>query len=287
MITSYGYQGTIGPGASWADFQVMGGVRYAVQSVTAGMVVPSAATPQAVDIRQGWIGGWGIADRISGTETVTLDAPGAGSGPEYYLIVARRTWQNINATAFAAIDLGQTLPSGYTGITALNQSPGSIDDQLLAVASIGPTDTAPTIVYDLRTIGTGKGTFNIHPATPLAWIQGAAFEGLAIEQGGRRLYRRSVWTTITTPGTATWADRSESMGQVNMTAAAGSIVTAAVTFPANRFTTAPLVFLTDASAWATDVSLSATPITATGFTINLYSSVVHTHLIQWLAKAGV
>lgn len=193
-ITSVGYTGAIAPNVEWANLQMVLGARYAVAAHTDALVSATSDGSRQIKIATGFLGGWGILDQITVEEAVTL--PAVSSGTQYYLVCAHRDWM-ANATTITTISAGATLPAS---MPTRATSPGSLDDQPLALVSITSTG-ATRIVYDLRAVG-GPSVFNMDPALAgLAnWIAYMAFEGVTIRTGNK------TWRRIVDPNTLnpTW-----------------------------------------------------------------------------------
>jgi len=150
--TSHGYPGAI-PAAVWAQFQGAFGNEYFVDSDAAAKVTVVGASTRTVRVAAGRIGGHGVVDNLASTVDLTL--PNPSSGTVYYTVVARRTWQTTNATTIEAV-AGTTARAIAAG---RNKSPGTIDDQPLALVAVTKDNPTPVIAADLRAIGHGHGYF--------------------------------------------------------------------------------------------------------------------------------
>ena len=193
-VTSYGYPGTIAPGAAWANMQHGLAGQYWVYDVDAVRVTPKTNGTREVNIAAGRFGGWGIHDYNDAVASVQLAT--VASGTQYSWIFARRTWQTTNATTFVAVAAGASLPTTVPGNGAIrNYNPGTIDDQPLALVSLTAGQTVPVVVADLRWIGVGTGTKTI--LSDMARSYGS-WSGLEFQQGDTRWLR-----TVNTAGTGT------------------------------------------------------------------------------------
>src|SRR5690242_2620347 len=148
-INSIGYAGTIGPNDVWAQLQAILGARYTVSGPGDARVTSVSTGTREVTVAAGSIGGQGILDQI--TSDVTVQLPTVASGTEWFLIVARRTWGLTQATSLTWIDAGSSAT-----IPARNTTPGTIDDQPLALVPLTAGSTAPGTPIDLRVIGASK-----------------------------------------------------------------------------------------------------------------------------------
>src|SRR5690606_13548839 len=108
-ITSYGYAGTVAPNDVWARMQYGLGRRYWVFDGNDCLVTPSTTEVRGVDVATGWMGAWGIVDRITSKETVQL--PAVSTGTEYFLIVARRSWGTNQETTIEYTNVGTSVPT--------------------------------------------------------------------------------------------------------------------------------------------------------------------------------
>ena len=171
---SYGYPGTIEPGAVWAQMQWGLGNRYWVYSQAHLRVTPVSNGTRQVSVASGFFGGWGILDHNDASVTVSL--PTVSSGTKWFLIVARRTWQTTNATSFTYIDCG-TSP---TYPAERNQEPGVIDDQPLAFVPLTAGSTVPGTPRDVRVIGTSPDNQIIMDELALGYM---TFTGVRLRLG--------------------------------------------------------------------------------------------------------
>ena len=199
-INSFGYAGTIGPNDVWAAAQAILGARYTVAGAGDARVTPVSGGTRQVTVAAGSIGGYGVLDQI--TSDVTVQLPTVASGTEWFLIVARRTWGVTQATSLTYIDAGTT-PS----LPTRNTSPGTIDDQPLALVPLTAGFTAPGAPIDLRIIGTAKSG----PAI--------AFDPLALsyydEPGAQVRINTDVWTRAVSAGyIASWVKDPGPFGTV-------------------------------------------------------------------------
>lgn len=198
---SFGYAGDFAPNDVWARMQWGLGNRYWVYNNTNCVVSAKSDGTRQVNIAAGYMGGWGVTDRIITTKVLSL--PAVVSGTKYFMIVARRTWGTAQATVIDYIDAGttsDTLPARNTD----GATPGAsgIDDQPLALVSLKANDTIPTVVADLRVLGTAdRGVALANSALVLQYL---AFTGQTVRVGNTTYSRvldssgTAVWETDTT-----------------------------------------------------------------------------------------
>jgi hypothetical protein len=197
-ITSLGYSGTIAPNVGWANMQQVLGSRYMVASHTDCVVSPLVGGTRQIQVSTGYMGGWGILDQITATETLTLAT--VASGIHYWLICAHRNWTT-PVTTITAIDAGTALPAT---MPTRSTSPGTTDDQPLALVSIAAGATNPVVIYDLRAIG-GPNFYNMSASLQNLpnWLSYMAIEGSTVYTGNKRWYRSVNQFT----GNAFWGHR--------------------------------------------------------------------------------
>lgn len=201
-IESYGYAGPVGgpglimPNDALAYWQMSLGSRW-YWVYAHDHCVPSAnmTGTRQVDVSTGWMGGLGITDHVTATETITL--PSVSSGIRYFWIYARRTWQTTQATTIVYEDAGTTLPTSLSAVR--NTSRGTIDDQPLALFSLSANDTRPVLVNDVRMWG-GNENFNAYPMAQ-NFLAYNAYEGNTVRFTDGRTFRR---LTSPTSGNAFW-----------------------------------------------------------------------------------
>lgn len=208
-IVSRGYEGQIMPNVEWAEWQEAAGHEYMASSFDGGRVTTVTSGTRTVRVNVGNIGGHGILDKITVAQDITItDAlPGVGQS-KWYLIAARRTWQTVQATTLVAITGTAT-----QAIPTRNTTPGTIDDQPLALVQITNGSTLPTAVVDLRPVSRQQGDYVI--------VEPAARD-LVMSYMNKVGYRLTVdgveWVRRTSGGSLVWS-RS---GQVGNTENASS-----------------------------------------------------------------
>ena len=146
--TSYGYPGSI-DAAQWAEAQPGFGEKYWVESHDACRVTAVGSMTRTVRIAGGRMASCGVFDVL--TESVDLQLPNPASGTVYYTIVARRTWQASNETTIEYVE-GTNQRKIADG---LQNQPGVIFDQPLALVSVTRNSNDVVVTDDLRALGRG------------------------------------------------------------------------------------------------------------------------------------
>lgn len=140
-ITSVGYAGTVGD-AQWAEMiSRVGGAVYSVDTYGSFRVTASAGT-RTVSIAAGGASGKGIYDENPAAITQALAS--VPSGTRWDLIVLRRTWAT-KVTAVAVVQGGST-----KAIPTRTVTPGTVDDQPLALVRVAAGSNAIQEIVDLR-----------------------------------------------------------------------------------------------------------------------------------------
>lgn len=212
-IVSKGYEGTIAPNVPWAQMNQAYGHEYVASHYDAGRVsiVPGGtrtvrvnAGPVVNGLQTG-IGGHGVFDAITASEDIAITASLPSTGQvKWYLIVARRTWQTTQATSFVAITgtASEALPSR-------NTTPGTIDDQPLALVQITGGQTVPTAVRDLRPLSR-NGVYVVDPAARDLVMSYFNQVGYRLVVGTQEFTR-----VASSDGTVSWSPR-ESLANVTV-----------------------------------------------------------------------
>lgn len=217
-INSWGYEGSIMPNVDWALMQYALGHQYFVLDDASVKVTPAGDGTREVDISPGFFGGQGILDQNDAS--VRLQLPTVASGTNYFMIVARRTWGATQATTFDFIDAG----TGAT-LPVRNVSPGTLDDQPLALVPVVAGNTVPGNPIDLRAIGHSKGgPYFANSNLVLAYLDRV---GTVVQIGNE------TWTR----GLASWASAGSDVVRLSgdQTVAGKKTFTTAPAVPANAF----------------------------------------------------
>lgn len=140
-INSVGYDGTVTE-SQWSILSPYQGAPYAISGANDLAVTANASATLAVNIAVGSAYGYGVLD--TNTAQITLALGTIASGTRWDLIAMRRNW-NTNTSAVVAI------PGTATKVVpSRNTTPGTLDDQPLALVQVTAGQTVPTAVVDLR-----------------------------------------------------------------------------------------------------------------------------------------
>ncbi|MFL2002009.1 hypothetical protein [Microbacterium sp. A1-JK] len=142
-ISSAGYEGTVDE-PQWSDLLANGGGRQYAVADAASWKVTAGTADREVRIAVGRGYGYGVRDVSDTVVSLTLPAPSSGS--RYDLIVAHRDWQ-ANVTTFTRI-----AGSSARSIPTRVQTPGTIDDQPIALVRVTAGQTQVTEIVDLRVV---------------------------------------------------------------------------------------------------------------------------------------
>lgn len=151
-ITSVGYAGTVSD-EQWAKMVArVGSAFYSVDDF-ASFKVSAAAGTRTIQVATGGISGKGIYDLSSAAVTRSLGS--VPSGVRWDLVVLRRTW----ATKLSDIVV---IPGGSTkALPDRSITPGTVDDQPLALVRVAAGSTNIQEVVDLRC--------SVHNGGAIAW----------------------------------------------------------------------------------------------------------------------
>jgi hypothetical protein len=143
-ITSIGYDGSINE-AQWAKMiPLVGSSNYGVAGAGDFKVTPHATMDRGVNIATGSAWGYGVYD--TSDATISLQGNTVGSGTRWDLVVIRRNWSGTGGSTTVMIVQGtasKVLPSR-------NTTPGTLDDQPIALVQFTAGQSAPTAIVDLR-----------------------------------------------------------------------------------------------------------------------------------------
>lgn len=256
-ITSIGYDGTVNE-AQWASMVPKVGVsHYGVVGAGDLKVTVHGSLDRGVSIATGSAWGQGVLD--TSDSIGSLQAATVGSGSRYDLVVLRRNWSGAGGATTLALVQG----TSTKGIPARNTSPGTLDDQPLALIRIDAGQTAVQEIVDLRCWGRNGGL--------------VAMDDLAkdyLTDVGTRVSISGVnWVRrVGTGGSAEWVRANATVQAQSITIPISSGATSgslAVTFP-TPFSSAPVVTMTKGTTSGSASSQRrlipvVTGITATGF----------------------
>lgn len=150
-ISSAGYEGTVDE-PQWSDLLANGGGRQYAVADDASWKVTAGTADREVRIAVGRGYGYGVLAVSDAVASVTLPAPASGS--RYDLIVAHRDWQ-ANTTTFTRVagSAVRAIPNNRA------QTPGTVDDQPIALVRVTAGQSQVTEIVDLRVVGGESGTY--------------------------------------------------------------------------------------------------------------------------------
>lgn len=153
ITDSVGYEGTVDE-PQWARLMAYaGGRQYGVLG-EADWKVTAGTADREIRIAPGSGFGSGVLDRTTATASLVLPAPASGS--RWHLIAVRRDWQN-NLSQFDSI----AGTDGAAAIPARAASPGTSDDQPIALVRVQAGQSQPVEIRDLRVWGADGGAFAV------------------------------------------------------------------------------------------------------------------------------
>lgn len=186
-IVSYGYPGTIAPGAAWAAMQYGMGHPVWARNYGAGRVNAVVGGTRQVWVNPGLFGAHGIVNDVTEAELLTL--PTVASGYRYYLVVADQRW-NDDGNGFRT-EIGYVQGTTARAIPIFIDNPGQRMQMPLALVRITAGQTAPTEIVDLRLITEGGGTYMIWDDLALGLATRA---GVEVHNAATRVRRLRVHT---------------------------------------------------------------------------------------------
>ena len=151
-ISSAGYEGTVDE-PQWSDLLANGGGRQYGVADDSSWKVTAGSGDREVRIAVGRGYGYGVRDVSDSVVSLTLPAPASGS--RYDLIVAHRDWQ-ANTTTFTRI-----AGSSARAIPSRSQTPGTVDDQPIALVRATAGQSQVTEIVDLRVWGGDGGALAV------------------------------------------------------------------------------------------------------------------------------
>jgi hypothetical protein len=150
-ITSIGYDGSVNE-SEWAKMiPLVGSSQYGVFGAGDFKVTPHATMDRGVNIATGSAWGHGVYD--TSDATISLQGASVASGSRWDLVVVRRNWSGTGGATTVAIVQG----TATRALPARNTTPGTIDDQPLALVQFTAGQTAPTSIVDLRCFSRNGG----------------------------------------------------------------------------------------------------------------------------------
>lgn len=143
-ITSIGYDGSVNE-AQWAKLlPLAGSAHYGVAGANDWKVTPHATLDRGVTVATG--SGWGQGVLDTSDATVSLQGATIGSGSRWDMVVARRNWAGTGGVTTFVLVGG----SASKVLPARNTTPGTLDDQPIALVQFTAGSTAATAIIDLR-----------------------------------------------------------------------------------------------------------------------------------------
>lgn len=198
IADSVGYEGTVEE-PEWARLMAYaGGRQYGVIGEGDWKVTVGTADRE-VRIAPGSGFGSGILDRTTVSASLTL--PAVSSGSKWHLIAARRDW-SANESTFDSIAGG----TGTAQIPARNTTPGTADDQPIALARVQAGQSQVAEIIDLRVWGGYGGAFAIDELV----LQYLNQLGTRVKIGRKTFSRElnnlgtAVWVTSQDPARGTY-----------------------------------------------------------------------------------
>lgn len=143
-ITSIGYDGSVNE-SQWAKMvPLVGSSHYGVAAPGDWKVTSHATMDRGINIATG--SGWGHGVLDTSDATVSLQGATVSSGSRWDMVVARRNWSGTGGSTTFQIVSG----SAAKALPSRNATPGTLDDQPLALVQFTAGQTAPTSIVDLR-----------------------------------------------------------------------------------------------------------------------------------------
>lgn len=144
-FTSSGYKGTVNAAQFAALVPKAGACEYGVDGPDDFEVTAVAGQDRVVSVAGGRAWGHSVLDFSDVNETKALDLVTTGS--RWDLVVLRRTWQPTGGITSVEVVAGG---SSNTALPSRNNTPGSVDDQPLALVRVDAESTAIGAIIDLR-----------------------------------------------------------------------------------------------------------------------------------------
>lgn len=212
-ITNIGYDGTVGEAAAALLFTDVG-VKYGVGSFLDLQVAVGGTGDRAVTVGPG--SGYGSGVRTTFSTSTNLNAALVSSGTRWDTVVLHRDWSGAGGTSSLRINQGGTTKQ----ITQTDATPGTLDDQPLALIRSIAGSTIVQEVVDLRAF-----------ASKVHYVASSAAVPFMLPRVGARFYAAdnghewAVVGTQTGPSTftSTFVDLDDP-GWVPLNVAGGSLV---------------------------------------------------------------
>lgn len=150
-ITSIGYDGSVNE-TEWAKLiPLAGSSHYGVSGTNDWKVTTHATMDRGVNIATG--SGWGHGILDTSSSTVSLQGNSVGSGSRWDCVVARRNWSGTGGSTQFFLVQGTSTKQ----IPSRNTTPGTIDDQPIALVKFTAGQSAAQEIIDLRCWGRNGG----------------------------------------------------------------------------------------------------------------------------------
>lgn len=150
-ITSIGYDGSVNE-AQWAKMiPSVGSSQYGVVAAGDWKVTPHSTMDRGVNIAIG--SGWGHGVLDTSDATVSLQGALVSSGDRWDMVVMRRNWAGVGGVSTFVLVQGTAVKQ----LPSRNNTPGTLDDQPLALVRFTAGQTAAQEIIDLRCWGRNGG----------------------------------------------------------------------------------------------------------------------------------
>lgn len=152
-IVSSGYDTELYTEAEWAQVH---GQMLPYQALKGGSCKVTALSGAGLtcQVAAGTVYGWGVVDTVTTPTNVTFSAA-PSSGTRYDLVAMRRDWSGTGGGPSTLV----VIPGSTTrAVPTRNRTPGTLDDQPLALVPISAASASPGTPIDLRTHGVGVVT---------------------------------------------------------------------------------------------------------------------------------
>lgn len=143
-LTSIGYDGTVDETAWTRLMGKTAGCAYGVLGASDWKVTAHPTLARGIVIGTGH--GWGHGVYDINDATVSLQGADILSGTRWDMVVARRNWTGAGGSTSFVLITGTSTKA----LVSRNVSPGTMDDQPLALVQYTGGTTAPTAIVDLR-----------------------------------------------------------------------------------------------------------------------------------------
>ena len=143
-ITNVGYDGSVNE-SEWAKLvPLAGSSHYGVSGASDWKVTAHATMDRGINIATG--SGWGHGVMTTSDATVSLQGATVSSGDRWDMVVMRRNWSGTGGTSTFVIVQGTSAKQ----LPSRNTTPGTIDDQPLALLRFTAGQSAVQEIIDLR-----------------------------------------------------------------------------------------------------------------------------------------